>query len=290
MSIAVLIKELRDKTGAGMMDCKKALEASDLDVNKAVDWLRENGIAKAAKKGSRIAAEGLTTTKIAGNKAVIVELNSETDFVAQNDKFLALLETVTTALLNSDAKTLEEGLAVNVDGETIENIILNGTAVIGEKINLRRFEVISKTDDQSFATYSHLGGKISVLLLTNGENAEVSKGICMHIAAANPSYLSEDFVNADELAKERKMLEQEVIAEGKPEAIATKIVEGRIQKYLKDICLLDQDYVVDSGKSVREAAAAANLEIVGYNRYAVGEGIEKAEDNFAEEVASKMNV
>ncbi len=329
MSIAKLVKELRERTGAGMMDCKKALEASDNNIDAAIDWLRENGIAKAAKKGDRVAAEGLTKVAINGNKAVILELNSETDFVAKNEQFLELLETIANALVNSDAKTLEEGLAVEVNGTAISELVVQGTSSIGEKIDLRRFTVIEKTDAQAFANYSHMGGKISVLALTNGDDEVTTKQVCMHIAASNPQYISEADVDAAVVAKEEEMLVIEAIREqifkavlkeeqikpinltpereGQVNAIVDErfaekfeadkespmiqnIVRGKLNKFLKSICLVDQAYVIDTDKQVAQVLADANLELVDFVRYEVGEGIEKEEVDFAAEVAAQAKM
>ncbi len=290
MSLAAKVKDLRERTGAGMMDCKKAIEASNGDIDQAIDWLRENGIAKAAKKGDRVAAEGLTKVVIEGNKAVIVELNAETDFVAKNDQFLDLLNKISTALVNSDAKTLEEGLAVDVDGQTISELVAAGTATIGEKIDLRRFEIVEKTDEQTFADYSHMGGTISVLLTLEGNNEEVAKQIAMHVAAANPQFLNSESVDPEVLAKETAIITKETQenAGGKPENIVEKMIDGRVNKFLKEICLVNQAFVVDPSLEVEKAAANAGLTIIGFNRFEVGEGIEKVETNFAEEVAQQM--
>lgn len=290
MSLAKLVKELRERTGAGMMDCKKALEASDNNIDAAIDWLRENGIAKAAKKGDRVAAEGLTKVVVNGNKAVIFELNSETDFVAKNDQFLELLQTIADALVNSDAKTLEEGLAVDVNGSTISELVTQGTASIGEKIDLRRFTIIEKTEEQTFAHYSHMGGKISVLALSNGDDEATIKQVCMHIAASNPQYITQADVPADVVEKEKDILTKEAMGEGKPEAIAQKMVEGRIRKYFEQICLVDQAYVIDTDKKVGQILSDANLELVDFVRYEVGEGIEKEEVDFAAEVAAQTKM
>ncbi len=291
MSLAKLVKELRERTGAGMMDCKKALEASNQDIDAAIDWLRENGIAKAAKKGDRVAAEGLTKVEIKGNKAIILELNSETDFVAKNDQFLDLLSTISGLLIDSEATTLEEGLAVtDSEGTSISELVTNGTASIGEKIDLRRFKIITKSDDQAFANYSHMGGRISVLALTNGDNAEVTKQVCMHIAAANPQYLSTDQISEETVAKERDILTKEALSEGKPENIVAKMVEGRLNKYFQEICLLEQDFVVDTDKKVKQVLADGNVELVEYARFEVGEGIEKEEVDFAAEVAAQAKM
>ncbi|WOO87363.1 translation elongation factor Ts [Mollicutes bacterium LVI A0039] len=290
MSLAAKVKDLRERTGAGMMDCKKAIEASDGNIDQAIDWLRENGIAKAAKKGDRVAAEGLTKVVIEGNKAVILELNAETDFVAKNDQFLELLNTIASTLVASDAKTLEEGLALEVNGQTVTELIATGTATIGEKIDLRRFEIIEKTDAQSFADYSHMGGNISVLLVLDGTNDEVAKQIAMHVAAANPLFLNENNVDAEVLAKETAIITKETKenAGGKPENIVEKMITGRVNKYLEEICLTKQAFVVDPSVKVEKAAENAGLTIAGFSRFEVGEGIEKVETNFAEEVAQQM--
>ncbi len=290
MSLALKVKDLRERTGAGMMDCKKAIEACDGDIDKAIDWLRENGIAKAAKKGDRVAAEGLTKVIVEGNKAVVLELNAETDFVAKNEQFLDLLETIATALVNSEAKTLEEGLAVEVEGQTIADLVTAGTATIGEKIDLRRFEIVEKTDAQTFAAYSHMGGRISVLLTLDGDNAEVAKQIAMHVAAANPQFLDESQVDAEVLAKETEIITKETRenAGNKPENIIEKMISGRVNKFLEEICLVKQAFVVDPSLKVEKAAADAGLTITRFDRFEVGEGIEKVEVNFAEEVAQQM--
>lgn len=289
MSIASLVKELRERTGAGMMDCKKALEACDQNMDQAIDWLRENGIAKVAKKGDRVAAEGLTNIIVSGNEAVIFELNSETDFVAKNDQFLTLLNTVATTLLASKASTLEEALAYEVDGVNLETVVNTGAAKIGEKITLRRFSFKTKTDDQTFANYSHMGGKISVLMVLDGNNEEVAKNVCMHIAAVNPRYISSKDVDADVLAKEEEILTKEALNEGKPANIVENMVKGRIKKFLKDICLLDQQFVMDSDKSVNDVLTSGSLSVLDFTRFEVGEGIEKEEVDFAAEVAAQVN-
>lgn len=290
MSLAAKVKDLRERTGAGMMDCKKAIEATDGDIDKAIDWLRENGIAKAAKKGDRVAAEGLTKVITNGNKAIILELNAETDFVAKNDQFLELLNKIANGLVNSRVSSLEEALAFEVEGTTVSDMITSGTATIGEKIDLRRVQIIEKTDDQTFADYSHMGGKISVLLVLDGNNEEVAKQIAMHVAAANPQFLNEESVDPTVLAKETEMITKETKenAGNKPDNIIEQMIKGRVNKYLQEICLTKQAFVVDPSVNVEKAAAAAGLTIASFNRFEVGEGIEKVETNFAEEVAQQM--
>lgn len=290
MSVAQLVKDLRERTGAGMMDCKKALEACENNIDKAIDWLRENGIAKAAKKGDRIAAEGLTKIYVEGNKAILLELNSETDFVAKNEQFLEILDKIAVTILNSGVKTVDEALNVSVDGETINDIIINATATIGEKITLRRFEILEKTDDQEFVSYSHMGGRIGVIEVVKGNDSEgVANQVAMHIAATNPRYLDETQIDPEVLKHEEEVLTKEALNEGKPANIVENMVKGRIAKFKKEICLLDQQFVVNPDFTVSQVLSDNGLEIVSYARYEVGEGIEKEEVNFADEVAAQLN-
>lgn len=289
MSIAQSVKELRERTGAGMMDCKKALEATGEDMDKAIDWLRENGIAKAAKKGDRVASEGLTKIYEEGNKAILLELNSETDFVAKNEQFLELLDRLAENILKSDAKTVEEASAITIDGETINDIIINATATIGEKISLRRFEILTKNDDEQFVTYSHMGGRIGVVVVVKGDNEETSRQVAMHIAASNPQYLDETQIDPEVLKHEEEILRKEALNEGKPENIVDNMVKGRMQKFKKEICLLDQPFVIDPDLTVQKALESNGLVITSFARYEVGEGIEKEEVDFAAEVAAQLN-
>ena len=240
---ASLIKKLKDMTNAGLMDCKKALEENNENIDEAVKWLREKGIAKAAKKADRIAAEGLSTVYVEGNNAVILEVNCETDFVAKNERFTGLLEKITKALVNSDAKTMEEALAVATDEGTINDSVINLTATLGEKISFRRFTKLTKSDDQVFGKYIHMGGKISTLTLVDGNNEEVANDVAMHLAAMNPKYVSRDAVPASEIEEESKVLKEQAINEGKPEDIAAKMVQGKINKYYKDIVIVEQEFV-----------------------------------------------
>lgn len=289
MSIAQLVKELRERTGAGMMDCKKALEATGEDMDKAIDWLRENGIAKAAKKGDRVASEGLTKIYEEGNKAILLELNSETDFVAKNEQFLELLDKLAENILKSDVKTVEEASTITIDGETINDIIINATATIGEKISLRRFEILTKNDDEQFVTYSHMGGRIGVVVVVEGDNEETSRQVAMHIAASNPQYLDETQIDPEVLKHEEEILRKEALNEGKPENIVDNMVKGRMQKFKKEICLLDQPFVIDPDLTVQKALENNGLVITSFARYEVGEGIEKEEVDFAAEVAAQLN-
>ena len=292
MITAALVKELREKTGAGMMDCKKALTECEGDIAKAIDWLREKGISKAAKKADRIAAEGLSKVLIEGNKACLVEINSETDFVAKNDQFLNLLDTTVKALINSDAKTVEEAMQVTVDGKTLENLFIDATATIGEKITLRRFEVVEKTDDQVFGSYMHMGGKISAVVVLNGGNAEVGKDMAMQVASMSPTYVSRNDMPAEVIDHERsiqeEILKNDESLKNKPEKVLKGIVEGRVSKSLQEMCLVDQIYFKNQDLKCGQYLKENNAEVVRFVKYAVGEGLEKREENFAEEVAKQM--
>ena len=287
---ASLVKELRERTGAGMMDCKKALTQTDGDIDAAIDYLRENGMAKAAKKADRIAAEGLSYIEVKGNKAVILEINSETDFVAKNEKFVALVKNVANAILAAEPKSLEEALQVQAEGGTVEAVINEGIATIGEKLSLRRFEVLTKTDADSFGAYSHMGGRIGVLTLVEGSTDEqAAKDVAMHIAALAPRYLDESEVPADVLEHEKKVLTEQALNEGKPANIVEKMIVGRINKFLEEITVVKQKFVKDDSLTVEKFVASKGGKLAKFVRYEVGEGIEKREDNFAEEVMSQVN-
>lgn len=286
---ASLIKELRDISGAGMMDCKKALEENDNDIKKATEWLREKGIAKAAKKAGRIAAEGLSTVAISGNKAVILEINCETDFVAKNEKFQKFMNDVAQTILNSNAKTNEEALALSCDEGTLEDYVTTMTATIGEKISFRRFTLLEKSDNQNFGAYIHMGGKISVLTLVDGASVDVAKDVSMHAAAMRPEYVTKEQVPTEQVEHEKKILTEQAIAEGKPANIAEKMVMGRISKYYKEICLEEQEFVKDNSVTVGKFVSNNGGKIIDVIRYEVGEGLEKRQDNFAEEVAAQVN-
>lgn len=287
---ASLVKELRERTGAGMMDCKKALTQTDGNIEAAIDYLRENGIAKAAKKADRIAAEGLSYIEVKGNKAVILEINSETDFVAKNEKFVALVKNVANAILAAEAKSLEEALQVQAEGGTVEAVINEGIATIGEKLSLRRFEVLYKTDADAFGAYSHMGGRIGVLTLVEGSTDEqAAKDVAMHIAALAPRYLDESEVPADVLEHEKKVLTEQALNEGKPANIVEKMIVGRINKFLEEITVVKQKFVKDDSLTVEKFVASKGGKLAKFVRYEVGEGIEKREDNFAEEVMSQVN-
>ncbi|MCH6267093.1 MULTISPECIES: translation elongation factor Ts [Neobacillus] len=288
---AQMVKELREKTGAGMLDCKKALTESDGDMDKAIDYLREKGIAKAAKKADRIAAEGLTSISTNGNDAVILEVNSETDFVAKNEGFQTLVKELAEHLLKNKPATVEEALAQTMEnGATVDAHINAAIAKIGEKLSLRRFTVVSKTDSDAFGAYLHMGGRISVLTVLEGStDADAAKDVSMHIAALNPKYVSRDQVSQEEVEHERQVLTQQALNEGKPENIVTKMVEGRLGKYFEDVCVLDQAFVKNPDQKVRQFVESKGATIREFIRYEVGEGIEKREDNFAEEVMNQVN-
>ena len=285
---AQLVKELREKTGAGMMDCKHALEHANGDIDAAIDYLREKGIAKAAKKAGRIAAEGLCNVVVNGNAAIIFELNSETDFVAKNAKFLDLLDNVGQTILNSDAKNSEESLALEVDGKTLEFVLAEATATIGEKLSLRRVSRVVKTDKQGFGFYKHMGGRIAVLTVLADDKPEVAKDIAMHIAAQKPLYLDRSQVDQETLKHEKYILTQQALAEGKPENIVEKMVIGRLNKYLQEICLVDQGFVKDPDLKVSAYLKQNQTSVVSFIRLEVGEGIEKKEEDFAAEVAAQV--
>ncbi|MCY8372085.1 translation elongation factor Ts [Bacillus haynesii] len=287
---AQMVKELREKTGAGMMDCKKALTETDGNMDKAIDLLREKGIAKAAKKADRIAAEGLTLIKTDGNTGVILEVNSETDFVAKNEGFKELLNDLADHILAEKPESVETAMAQKMaNGSTVEEYITSAVAKIGEKITLRRFAVLTKGDDAAFGAYLHMGGKIGVLTVLNGTtDEETARDIAMHVAAVNPRFISRDQVSEEEANREREILTQQALQEGKPENIVAKMVEGRLNKYFEEICLLDQAFVKNPDEKVKQVVAAKNATVETFVRYEVGEGIEKRQENFAEEVMNQV--
>ncbi|NMH71157.1 elongation factor Ts [Bacillus sp. RO3] len=287
---AQMVKELREKTGAGMMDCKKALTETDGDMDKAIDFLREKGIAKAAKKADRIAAEGTTYIASEGNTAIIFEVNAETDFVAKNENFQNLVKELADHLLANKPSTVEEALDQKMaNGSTVSEFINAAIAKIGEKITLRRFEIRTKGDNAAFGEYLHMGGRIAVLTVVEGTTDEnVAKDVAMHAAALNPKYVSRDQVSAEEVEREREVLKQQALNEGKPENIVEKMVEGRLGKYFEDICILDQSFVKNPDQKVRQFLEANKATLTDFIRYEVGEGLEKRQDNFAEEVMSQV--
>ena len=282
------VKILRERTNAGMMDCKKALEASNGDMDKAIDWLRENGKAKAAKKEARIAAEGTTKIVQNDNTTVIIEMNSETDFVASNAEFKTAVDEIANAILNSDVQTMEEANELTIDGVSVHDYIVNLTAKIGEKLTFRRFARISKSTDECIGVYSHMGGRIGVVALLKGNNVEVAKDVAMHTAAMNPGYVTREDVPEDVKAHEESVIKAEVMKEGKPENIAEKMVAGRMNKFFKENCLVEQEFIKDSSMTVGDYVKNNGCEIVSITRFEVGEGIEKKEENFAQEVIVKF--
>ena len=287
MISASLVKELRELTGAGMLDCKKALEASNGDKEKAVDWLREKGISKAAKKASRIAAEGKADILINGNNAVIVEVNSETDFVAKNSEFTGLVEDILNSIMNNDPKTVEDVLKLSVNGETVEDLIINKTAKIGEKLSLRRFAKLTKNDNETFGSYIH-GGRIAVLTVIEGGNEEVAKHVSMQAASMRPQYVRISDVPEEVVAREAEVLREQAMNEGKPADIAEKMVQGRLHKFYKEICLEEQEFILNGDINVKTYVKNNGGTIKEMVRYEVGEGMEKREENFAEEVAKQI--
>lgn len=285
---ASMVKDLREQTGAGMMDCKKALSETDGNMEEAVNWLREKGIAKSAKKASRIAAEGLANIYVEGNKAVILEVNSETDFVSKNEEFTNMIDEIGHALLKSNAKTIEEANDVKTTEGTIGELIVNKTAKIGEKLSLRRFTILEKNDNENFGAYIHMGGKIAALTLIEGGSSEVAKEVAMQAAAMKPLYAFIEDVPADVLDNEKEVLKEQAMNEGKPKEIAEKMVLGRINKFYKEICLNEQVFIKDSGLNVNKYLANNNSKLVKMVRYEVGEGMEKRNDDFASEVMSQV--
>lgn len=289
MITASMVKELRDQTGAGMLDCKKALTETNGNIEEAINWLREKGISKAAKKASRIAAEGLAVCKIEGNKAVIVEVNSETDFVAKNPEFTTLVDKIASTILNSNVKTMEEAMKLSVDDKSIEEAIIEKISVIGEKLSFRRFKVVEKNDTEVFGTYSHMGGKIVTLTVLKGTDEEVAKDVAMQVAAMRPLYLNKDEVPEEKVESERAILTEQAENEGLDPNKIPMIVNRRLNKFYEEVCLLDQNFVKENKMKVSKFVESKNMEISSFVRYEVGEGMEKKEENFAEEVQKQIN-
>ena len=289
MITAKSVKELREMSGAGMLDCKKALEATNGNMEEAMTYLREKGIASAAKKQSRIAAEGLAAILIDGNSASIVEVNSETDFVAKNSEFQDLVNETLKAVISNDVNNVEDALNLQVNGSTLNDLFIAKTSKIGEKLSFRRFAKMTKNDNESFGSYIHMGGKIAVLVLLEGASSEVAKEVAMHAAAMRPKYVKISDVPEAEVEKEREILKEQAINEGKESDIAAKMVEGRIKKFYKEICLEEQPFVKDPDVSVKTYVKNNGGKILDMIRFEVGEGMQKREENFAEEVAKQMN-
>ena len=286
---AQLVKQLRDMTGVGMMDAKKALVQTEGDIDAAVDYLRENGLAKAAKKADRIAAEGITNVLVDGNVAVVLEVNAETDFVAKNDKFQALVAKLSEVILANKPANLEAALEIVTPEGKVSDVIAEATTVIGEKISLRRFEIVEKSDADAFGAYLHMGGRIGVLTVLEGStDADAAKDIAMHVAAINPKYVDRSEVSADELEHEKKVLTEQALNEGKPANIVEKMIAGRLNKFLAEISLNDQPFVKDPDQTVSKFVASKGGKVKLFHRYEVGEGLEKRVDNFAEEVMGQV--
>ena len=289
MITASMVKELRETTGAGMLDCKKALEETNGNMEEAITLLREKGISKAAKKASRIAAEGLAKVIANEEKAVIVEVNSETDFVAKNDEFKSLVDTIAKAILENNVSTDEEVLNLTVDGKTIQDLIIEKTATIGEKLSFRRFNTLTKNANEVFGTYSHMGGKIVSLVKLTGNNMELAKDIAMHIAAMRPLYLNSESVPSEVVDKERNILKEQAVNEGLAESKIDMIVNGRMNKYYEEVCLLDQFFIKENKVKVSAYLKNHGVEALEFIRYEVGEGMQKKEENFADEVMKQIN-
>ncbi|MCH8646104.1 translation elongation factor Ts [Staphylococcus lugdunensis] len=287
---AKLVKQLRERTGAGMMDCKKALTETDGDIDKAIDYLREKGIAKAAKKADRIAAEGLVHVEVKGNEAAIVEINSETDFVARNEGFQELVKEIANQILDTKPESVDALMETKLpNGQSVDEKMKEAISTIGEKLTIRRFAVKSKSDNDAFGAYLHMGGRIGVLSVVEGStDEEAAKDVAMHIAAINPKYVSSEQVSEDEINHEREVLKQQALNEGKPANIVEKMVEGRLRKYLQEICAVDQNFVKDPDQTVEAFLKSKGGKLVDFVRYEVGEGMEKREENFADEVKGQM--
>ena len=287
------VKDLRERTGAGMMDCKKALDACEGNMEKAIDWLREKGIAKAAKKEGRIAAEGLCQIKVDGNVAVMVEVNSETDFVAKNEEFTNFVDYLVDEIIKNDVKTVDEVLELKDGKETVSDKLVALTAKVGEKISFRRFEKVTKKDDEIFGTYKHMGGKIGTVVVVEGTNEEVAKDVAMQACAMNPTALNRDLVPKEMVEKETEMIKAEIKNDEKnkkkPEDIIEKMAVGRLNKFYKEVCLEEQDFIKESKLTVKEYVRNNGGKVISMVRFGVGEGIEKRQENFAEEVAAQMN-
>lgn len=286
---ASMVKELRDKTDAGMMDCKKALTECNGDMDAAIDYLREKGISKAAKKADRIAAEGLSNIYTEGNKAVILEVNSETDFVAKNEKFTAMVDLIGNTILNSEVKTLDEALTLTTaNGTTINEEIVNATATIGEKLDFRRFELVTKADNEVFGAYLHMGGKIASLVVVEGDNADVARDVAMQAAAMRPKYALRDMVPAEEVEHEKSVLKEQALNEGKKPEFLDKMITGRLEKFYAEIVLNEQEFIKDSSVTIAKYLEQNNSKLKSMVRYEVGEGIEKRVDDLAAEVAKQL--
>lgn len=287
---ASMVKELRTSTGAGMMDCKKALTEADGDMAKAVDILREKGLSQAAKKAGRIAAEGAVVSYVSedGKVGVIVEVNCETDFVGHNEGFQTLAKSIAKQVAVAAPADVDALLASEMDGKTVKDLVTEAVAKIGENISVRRFERFESAEGQVYS-YIHGGGKIGVLVDMKGGDAELGKDVAMQVAAANPSYLNRDQVPAAEMEHEKTVLSEQARNEGKPEKIIEKMVIGRINKYYKEVCLLDQEFIKDGDLTITKLLKSKGAEVARFARFQLGEGIEKKQENFVEEIQKQIN-
>ena len=283
---AAMVKDLREKTGAGMMDCKKALAETDGDMQKAIDYLREKGIAKAAKKSGRIAAEGAVAAYVSKDEkiGVVVEVNCETDFAAKNEQFRALEKQIAETIAEKNPKDLDALNEIKIGGKKISDLVTEATATIGEKISIRRFT--RYTTEGRIASYIHLGGKIGVLVDLTGGTVDLGKDVAMQIAASNPLAVDRDGVPTEELEHEKEVLRKQALEEGKPEKIIERMVEGRIKKFYQEVCLVEQVFVKDPDKTVKDILGKTKVN--RFVRYQLGEGIEKKQEDFAAEVAAQI--
>ena len=289
MISASMVKELREISGAGMLDCKKALESTNGNIEEAINYLREKGMAKAEKKLGRIAAEGLAVSKVDGNRAVVLEVNSETDFVAKNEEFISLTNVLADVLLENEVSTVEEALKISVDGKTVEDLITEKIAVIGEKLSLRRFEILTKEDNQVFGTYSHMGGKIVAVVILDGSDEELARDVAMQVAAMRPEYLERSEVPAERVEKEKVILREQLENEGTDANKIEMILNGRLNKlFYAEICLVDQTFIKEK-MSVAKYVESKNSKIIKFVRVEVGEGMDKKCENFADEVMKQIN-
>ena len=281
---ASMVKELRETTGAGMMDCKKALSATDGDKEKAIDWLREKGISKAEKKAGRVAAEGAVFACVDGSVGVILELNCETDFAAGNEQFRTLGDKILAHIAKTNPADLDALLSSDLDGKKVSDLVTEATATIGEKISLRRF--VRYESAGRIGSYIHMGGKIGVLVDLSGGDEALAKDVAMHIAASNPQAIDRAGVDASAIEHEKEVLRKQALEEGKPEKIVDKMVEGRINKFYKEVCLVEQEFVKDPDNKISDVLGGNAVK--AFTRYQLGEGIEKKQEDFAAEVQAQL--
>ena len=284
---AAIVKELRERTGAGMMDCKKALVATEGDMEKAIDFLREKGLSQAAKKAGRVAAEGAVVAYVTedGKTGAIVEVNCETDFVGKNENFQALAKSIAELIVKTNPADVDALLASEMDGKTVKDVVTEAIAKIGENISVRRFVRYESAEGKVYS-YIHGGGKIGVLVDMKGGDAELGKDIAMQVAAAKPQFLNRNEVPDSELEHEKDILTEQARNEGKPENIIAKMVMGRINKYYKEVCLVDQEFIRDGDLTISKLLKSKNADVARFARFQLGEGIEKKQENFADEVAA----